>query len=103
MRNEPKKILFFHRDSDVATSFLNYVEGPSNRGLYDQHNKYVANFKKKACMIEDQNGSILQCNYDWKIDPCKLAPLKNCIDIIPVDTEFIMLDFNKIRKTRQKI
>lgn len=53
--------------------------------------------------MQDQNGNVLQVNYDWKADPCKLGALKNAISIVPSDTDFIMLDFSKIRKARQKI
>jgi hypothetical protein len=63
---------------------------------------FINNFKKKSGIVSDSSG-IQKSNYNSKTDPCKLAPLLKSLDVIPADTDFIMLDFNKIKKTRAKI
>lgn len=99
LRNEPKKILYFHGESDVVTSYLTYIDCQSNSAISGYHNNYRAQFRSKIGMTPGST----KANYDWKADPCKLSPLKNTLEIVPADTDFIMLDFNKIKKIRQKI
>ena len=78
------------------------MEGPSNRSLSESHISSINNFKKKSGISADVSG-VMKSNYNSKADPCKLAPLIKALEIIPPDTDFIMLDFNKIKKTRAKI
>jgi hypothetical protein len=63
---------------------------------------FINNFKKKSGIVSDNSGT-QKSNYNSKTDPCKLIPLLKSLDVIPADTDFIMLDFNKIKKTRTKI
>lgn len=83
------------------STFLPFTENPSNRELVDLHRKGVQTFKSKVT-ISDETGE-MKIHYDWAKDEEKLNGVKTALKAIPVDVEFVDLNFNQIKKTREKL
>jgi hypothetical protein len=65
------------------------------------HRKGVEAFKAKVS-VSDEFGE-QKVGYDWARDDEKLGAIKAAMSKIPQDLEFVDLNFNLIKKAREKL
>lgn len=95
------KALYFHTDADVVSSFLPFTENPVNRELVDTHRKTLNTWKSKLNIQEE--GKEVKVNYDWNTDELKVRGVKDAFANVPDNCQFLELNFNKIKKAKEKL
>ena len=98
---DERKALYFSPEGDVVSCFLPLTENPVNRELVDTHRKTLNTWKNKLRIEEE--GKEMKINYDWSTDELKLNPVKDAFRQIPDNCQFIELNYNQIKKARDKL
>lgn len=67
----------------------------------DTHRKSLNDWKKKLRIEEE--GKEIKLNYDWSTDELKVRPVRDVCQKIPDNCQFIELNFNQIKKAKDKL